>query len=158
MLDSNFVGDPQFVNAAAYDFHLKAGSPALEKGVAPGTGAGQSLAALCQYVHPAHAVVRTTVGTIDQGGFELGGETTTPCGGTLPGDAGPIDGGVTTDAAAPGDDATPAIDAATAGDAGATDVPTSDEAGCGCRTTGRSPGSALGLGLAFFALASRRRR
>jgi len=159
VLDSNFVGDPQFVSAAAYDFHLKAGSPALEKGVAPGTGAGQSLAALCQYVHPAHAVVRATVGALDQGGFELGGETTTPCGGTVPGDAGPMDSGVTTDAAAPGDDATPASDAATAGDAGgSTDAPASDEAGCGCRTTGRSAGSALGLGLALFALATRRRR
>lgn len=178
--DANFVGDAMFVDAAAYDFHLKAGSPAIDKGVAAGTGSGRPLEALCQYVHPARAVVRKAVGTTDQGGFELGGETTVPCGGTLPG---PTDAGVPpgTDAAAgpdgalgdsgasptedggsTGDDsAVPADDSGVATDTGAPAAsdaaPTEEAAGCGCSTkpTTATP-TALLLGLFLYAFSRRR--
>ncbi|MGZ3423939.1 MAG: right-handed parallel beta-helix repeat-containing protein, partial [Polyangiales bacterium] len=112
ILDGNYVGDAQFVNAAAYDFHLKTGSPAVDKGVSPGTGGGESLTPACQYVHPTHAVVRTLVGTIDQGGFELGGESTTACGGTVspPGDGGTTDSGTTADSGTSEDSGSSPID------------------------------------------------
>lgn len=171
-LDTNFVGDPQFVNAAAYDFHLKAGSPALDKGAAPGTGDGESLVPTCQYVHPTHAVVRTSVGVIDQGGYELGGEGTTPCGGsTIPTDAGVPDGGGTTDGGGASDsggatdsgsttgDAAVLTDGATADDGGATtDAPTEDSSGCGCRTSGRGTGPGALAAVLALVFAARRRR
>jgi hypothetical protein len=176
ILDGNFVGDAQFVNAGAYDFHLKSGSPAVDKGVAPGTGSGTPLTPACQYVHPTHAVVRTLVGTLDQGGFELGGESTTPCGGSVPP---PSDGGATdsgtdggtpgsdTGTTMPGDDAgtLPGDDAGTlpGDDAGATNPATaSDESsGCGCATprSPLTPPSAMAMfGLAIALVLKRAKR
>jgi uncharacterized protein DUF1573/parallel beta helix pectate lyase-like protein len=69
----NFVGDALFVNAAVYDYHLTAASPAVNAGVNAGTGAGVSLVPSFQYVHPACGETRTTVGVIDTGAYELGG-------------------------------------------------------------------------------------
>jgi hypothetical protein len=180
--DNNFVGDAMFVNTATFDFHLKAGSPAIDKGVAPGSGAGTALDPLCQYVHPARAYLRKNVGTLDQGGFELGGETTTPCSGTLPpGDAGPpmmdasppgdsavadtattppSDSDVPTDTGAPpiGDDSGVTADTGSSttpdDDSGVvnTDAPTESEAGCGCTTPGRATSSWGALALLLIAL------
>ncbi len=172
--DSNFVGDAMFVNAAGYDYHLKSGSPALDKGVPAGTGSGRPLEATCQYVHPAHAVVRKAVGVSDLGGFELGGETTVPCGGSLPGpteDAGPpADGGTIADGGGAIEDsgATPPVDDAgvIVSDSGTTDPgvapsgSTEEDSGCAVATPGRvrAPlaGLAVLLGLAL-AHASRKR-
>ena len=182
--DANFIGDAMFVDGAGFDFHLKAGSPALDKGVAAGTGSGRPLEALCQYVHPTRAVVRKAMGTTDQGGFELGGETTTPCGGTLPGptDAGPgtdaatgPDGAVGDSGAPPtedtgvagGDSATgddsatvPTDDSGIATDTGGATsdaAPTEEAAGCGCSTP-RSTATPTSLLLGLFLYAFSRRR
>lgn len=184
--DNNYIGDPMFLNAAAYDFHLKAGSPAIDKGVPAGTGSGRSLEALCQYVHPTRAMLRKNVGTADQGGFELGGETTTPCGATSsPGDAGPADagppsdGGTITDgggsdSGAPGSDsATPddtgvavddggiivADDSGVTSETGSGDAPSGDTGdGGGCSATRRSTTTSFALlsGLLVYAFARRR--
>jgi hypothetical protein len=60
---------PMFANAAAYDYHLVAGSPCVDSGVDPGA----MLLPAFEYVHPAMVEGRMTVGTIDIGAYELGG-------------------------------------------------------------------------------------
>lgn len=154
VLDGNFVGDPKFVNAAAYDYHLQAGSPAIDKGVPAGTGDSEPLSPACLYVHPAHAVVRTSVGSLDQGGFELGGESTTPCGETAPtgdagggSDSGTSDSGTSDSGASDSGTSDSGASDSGAADGGATEPASSDDAGCGCRT----PRSAGANGVALLA-------
>lgn len=156
--DSNFAGDALFIDPAAYDFQLKGGSPAVDKGVAAGTGAGRPLTAGCQYVHPAHAVVREAKGAVDLGAFEMGGESTLPCGAApMPGgDSGtnPVDSGVSV----PVDSGTPPDDGS--GSLGGTSVvETEENAGCSCSS---SAGAGAGLsmsavGVLAFLSAIRRR-
>lgn len=176
--DANIVGDPGFVDAAAFDYHLKSGASGEGKGVPPGTGGSEPLAPTCQYVHPARAVVRKTVGTIDPGAFELGGETTIPCGGTEPGDAGGGGDAGASDSGASGDggaeDASTSDDGGGApggdagGDAGApadadgdegAPAAAADEAGCGCSVVGTAA-DARGLPVLALVVAlwMRRRR
>jgi len=71
-MSNNFTGDPNFVNAAGYDYHLQAGSPAINAGTTPGTGAGQSLNPDYEYVHPTCGDARIAVGAIDIGAYEYG--------------------------------------------------------------------------------------
>jgi hypothetical protein len=89
--DGNFAGDAKLVNASSYDFALAAGSPAIDHGVEPGTGAGASLAPLCQYAHPAHAVNRERVAALDQGALEYASSSSVRCGEVVPT---PTDAGV----------------------------------------------------------------
>ncbi len=73
VLTTNFTGDPKFVNAATYDLELSAGSPCIDHGTAPGTGGGQSLEPVFEYVHPLSEVARSVVGpAIDIGAYEYG--------------------------------------------------------------------------------------
>ena len=74
---NNFVGNPGFVNAAGYDYHLVAGSPAIGAGADPGADGTFSLSPAFQYVHPACAEGRVTTGAIDIGAYEFGGGTGT---------------------------------------------------------------------------------
>jgi hypothetical protein len=65
--------NPGFVDRAGFDYHLTAGSPALDKAKDAGTGAGMPLAAASQYVHPLGRMDRTAVGgKPDAGAFEYG--------------------------------------------------------------------------------------
>ena len=80
---NNFAGDPSFVNAGSYDFHLNSGSPAINAGTNPGADGTFSLLPVFQYVHPACAEGRNSVGTIDIGAYEFGGGTGTPPSGAL---------------------------------------------------------------------------
>lgn len=79
LLISNLTGvDPQLVDAASYDYHLRMGSPAIDAGTDPGTG----FTPLYQYVHPACGQTRVTQGTIDIGAYEFGGAgASLPCSG-----------------------------------------------------------------------------
>lgn len=75
LLKSNFIGNPQFVDADALDFHLRDGSPAIDAGSDIVTGDGLLLTPQFQYVHPACAEGRSSVGKIDIGAYERGGRT-----------------------------------------------------------------------------------
>ena len=76
---NNFSGNAKLANPASFDYHLLAGSLAIDAGADPGSGAGVSLAPLSQYVHPACAEGRATTGTaIDIGAYEFNGGNGTP--------------------------------------------------------------------------------
>jgi len=67
------TGDAGFVDRAGYDYHLAAGSPAIDAGIDPGSGGGMSLTPVFEYVHPASGTERSIVdGVIDMGAFEFG--------------------------------------------------------------------------------------
>lgn len=73
------ASNPGFVNRTGYDYRLAAGSPAVDKAVAPGSANGFSLVPLFQYDGNASAISRTAVGQMDVGAFEYGlGTTVTP--------------------------------------------------------------------------------
>jgi len=96
--DGNYVGgDPMLVDRAAYDYHLRPGSPCVNAGVDPGAAGAMSLAPQLQYVHPAMSEARVLVGTIDIGAYELGGGVPATDGGSAK-DA-PTDGAATPDGA-----------------------------------------------------------
>jgi len=65
---ANFAGDPLFVDAANFDYHLLAGSPAIDAGTDLG-----AFTPLFEYLHPACGEARITQGTIDIGAYEVGG-------------------------------------------------------------------------------------
>ena len=75
VLDHNYSGDAAlFVDAANYDYRLLAGAPVIDAGVTPGTGAGESLIAADEYVHPSAGIQRSIVGAIDIGAYEWAGD------------------------------------------------------------------------------------
>lgn len=70
---NNLVGrDPLFVNSAAYDYHLREGSPAIDAGVDPGMVGAFDLHPRFQYLHPAGKELRPVRGALDLGAFEFG--------------------------------------------------------------------------------------
>lgn len=67
------MGDPMFVNLASYDVSLRPGSPCIDHGTDPGTGASQPLDPRFEYVHPLGETARVVVGaSIDIGAYEYG--------------------------------------------------------------------------------------
>jgi MYXO-CTERM domain-containing protein len=143
MSAGNFsTGDPMLVDRAAFDYHLRPGSPCVNAGVEPGVAGAMSLIPELEYVHPAAREARVANGTIDIGAYELGG-------GAPLSDGGAGSGGS-------------AGAAGTTGAAGATGVAgapgQASSGGCSCRavTAGgaRPPGVVL---LVIMALAARRR-
>ena len=77
---------PGFVDQAAYDYHLVAGSPAIDIGMDPGVSTTMSLMPIAQYVQPVMTATRTAVGPLDVGAYEFG--TPAPFDDTPTGDAG----------------------------------------------------------------------
>jgi len=76
---TNFVGNALLVSPANYDYHLQAGSPAIDAGSDPGQGARVSLTPAWQYVHPSCAEGRVTTGSaIDIGAYEFNGGVGVP--------------------------------------------------------------------------------
>jgi hypothetical protein len=73
ILTTNFVGTPSFVNPAAFDYHLMAGSPGIDAGRTPGSAFGYSLVPSYEYIYNTCGELRTTVGIIDIGAFEYNG-------------------------------------------------------------------------------------
>jgi hypothetical protein len=140
--------DPLFVNAAAYDYHLMAGSPAIGRAVAAGTASTFSLTPAFEYVQPLQSVARATAH--DVGAFEYGTVTTgagmdasVESGGGSSSEGGSSAGG--SDAEASGDAMSGGApeDGAGAGgsDAGLTDAApagtaaSESKAGCGCKVS-----------------------
>ena len=66
---------PMFVNQSGYDYHLQMGSPAIDKGVNPGSADAFSLTPTEEYLHPEGHVARLSDATIDAGAFEFGTNT-----------------------------------------------------------------------------------
>lgn len=65
------VVNPLFVNRNAFDYHLQAGSPCVDGGSVPGTGDGEALTPIAQYVHPVGHAPRSVDGVaIDAGALE----------------------------------------------------------------------------------------
>jgi hypothetical protein len=74
VLESNFAGDPNFVNVSHYDYRLKPGSPAI--GAATSTGLsseGYPLRPMFEYVHPACGEFRLTASDIGAYAFHNDG-------------------------------------------------------------------------------------
>lgn len=94
MMGNVTTATPGLVDQAGYDYHLAAGSPAIDVGVDPGMGAAMSLAATSQYKHPRAIESRNPVGTVDVGAYEFGNVPAS-------GDGDPL-GGDTTTAASTG--------------------------------------------------------
>jgi hypothetical protein len=65
------VSSVSLVNSAGFDYHLASGSPAINAGSDPGTGASVSLTPTSQYVHPTNRQDRPINGTIDIGAYEF---------------------------------------------------------------------------------------
>ncbi len=59
------------VDAAKYDFHLRAGSACIDRGVAPGKAGDFDLTPVFQYVHPCKKERRPAIGPLDVGAYEF---------------------------------------------------------------------------------------
>ena len=75
VLSHNYSGsNPMFVDVTNFDYRLLPGSPAIDAGIDPGSGAGQSLVPTDEYVHPTAGMPRPTAGPIDIGAYETLGD------------------------------------------------------------------------------------
>ncbi|MDB4943935.1 MAG: hypothetical protein JWP97_3469 [Labilithrix sp.] len=148
VLTTNLLTDPGLVGVAAFDYHLAAGSAAIDQGTDPGSYAGHLLVPGEHYEHPRSTKPRPTVGRIDIGAYEFGEAPAGADGGPTGGDAGGTNGSDAGGGADAGDDLGETAAAV--------------DTGCGCRvmsTRGAgTAGGALALGLAAAASLVRRRR
>ena len=144
---------PLFVNQMGFDYHLTMGSPAIDKGVNPGSADAFALKPTEEYVHPVQHVARLDDGTLDAGAFELGTNT---MGSTTSTGAGVTTGTGTGSAPTTGTGA-----GTTSSGAGGGGSVTPTKGGCSCRVTESSDASMWAFGTAagaalVFARRSRR--
>jgi len=145
MLTTNFDGtmgaDPMFTNVAAYDVTLAAGSPCIDKGTAPGTGSGQPLSPVFEYVHPLSEVARMVVGSaIDIGAYEYG---IADDAGVIGPDAEPPDG---SSGSSGGGSGSSGSSSGAGGSGSGSGAGADNDGGGGGGANGASPGSAGGCG------------
>ncbi|MBZ5578607.1 MAG: hypothetical protein LAP40_18760 [Acidobacteriia bacterium] len=77
LLTANLTANPGFANQAGFDYHLSAGSAAIDAGVNPGLADGISLVPVYAYLDPACGQGRNPAGAaIDIGAYEFGGAGT----------------------------------------------------------------------------------
>jgi MYXO-CTERM domain-containing protein len=153
---SNIKGDALLLDKATYDYRLKEGSPAVDKGVAPGQGAGMDLTPVSQYMHTAQLEDRPVNGAIDIGAYEI----PPPVNPSGAGGAGGAGGGAGVGGGGQGGEGEGqgGASASSTGTGGRVDP--AAEGGCDCRmgTEGSPKGAALAaLGVALLYGARRRR-
>jgi hypothetical protein len=137
-----------FVDDAAFDYRLKAGSACVDAGSDPGMGGGLSLTATEQYVHPSNKEARAVSAQPDLGAFEYSDAAS---GGTGPSSSSGGTSSSTTLPSSSGSGGTPSTEGAESH---------TDE-GCGCRTSRRAARDDVARTLLFLsaaALAMGRRR
>lgn len=171
LLSNNHTGaEPCLVDADAFDYHLLPGSPCVNAGADPGDGDGFSLSPDAHYLHTVAKSGRTSVGVIDLGAYELGGDSEASggsynTGGAAAGKAG--SNGSAGKSSGSGGSSGGATSGAPGGDAGnlgasggSSASDTKEDSGCGCRVTSTQQGArAQGWALlALLGLAARRRR
>ncbi|MFT3927507.1 MAG: right-handed parallel beta-helix repeat-containing protein [Myxococcales bacterium] len=139
--------DPHFVDGSAYDYHLRADSPAIGKAVAAGMADAYALIPSAEYLHPNGRTARATAE--DVGAFEFA--TKLP---PDPSQDGAVDadaGSAASDAGAPQPGVDPSSPAPTSGARQA-------DGGCAVRQQGSTgAGSLLALALGWVWLWRRRR-
>lgn len=178
MLAGNHDGEmPCLTDAAAYDYTLLAGSTCVDTGVVAGDGDGFSLLPDGHYAHPRQGNGRASVGVIDIGAFELGGDVAAEGGATNGGDGGATAGQAGRDGGSAGSGAGSSAGSSGSGSSGAstsagtstsagkggtsagkggTPSPGQTDSGCGCRAT-RAPQGTVAL-LLLAGLLMRRRK
>jgi MYXO-CTERM domain-containing protein len=156
--------DPLFVDPANYDYHLQAGSPAIGKGVDPGSAGNFSLTPTEEYVQPLMSVPRLDDGTLDLGAFQYATKQTDTggsggAGSTSSGTGGGSASSASTGAGGAGTGGHSSGSGETSGSSGSGGGTTGAKSGCGCRAGGEEPasGSIAAIALAA-ALVARRRR
>jgi MYXO-CTERM domain-containing protein len=142
------IADAKLVDAAAFDYQLAAGSPAIDMGAAPMSAGTQSLAPVSEYVTVGSLVARTTTGsaldigayeygdpldggatsTADDGGGATGGGGSGDAGGSGGGTGGGSDGGSSGGSGTSGADGGATKSTADGGSTSSTD----DSSGCSC--------------------------
>jgi MYXO-CTERM domain-containing protein len=166
------------VDAASFDYRLKAGTPCVDGGQEPGDGGGFALLPTEHYVHPRSHVGRVSAGSIDIGAFELGGDAapeggagSEPEGGADSGQAGTNPAGGQPGSAGSAAQAGASFGGASVGGSGSSlggsasssggnHASSDSDAGCSCRTTSSSPPSWRAgwlIGIALGAVVRRRR-
>jgi MYXO-CTERM domain-containing protein len=139
-----------FIDDAAFDYRLKAGSACVDAGSAPGSGGGLSLTPTEQYVHPSSSEARPMLAEPDVGAFEY---TDVASGGASSSSS---SGGTSTST-------TPSTSAGSGGVPSAEGPESHTDEGCGCRTSNVATRESITkvlllLSAATLAIGRRRRR
>jgi hypothetical protein len=155
----NLAGiDPLFVAPATFDYRIKSGSPAIDRGTDPGMADAFSLVPMFEYVHPLAGVPRRSDGKLDVGAFEFGtdqggaGQDAGGGGGDA-GAGGASDGGTGNADAGNGGGAGGSLDAGTDGGAGSNANNGGVSSDSGCSITRRSEPSSGAFALMLAAIA-----
>lgn len=156
------------VDASSFDYRLVAGSKCVDAGTDPGSAGEIALVPTEHYRHPVESTGRSSVGSVDVGAYELGGDEPAGAGGASGASAtGGASGAGATGGKTPTSGGKSAGGAANAGAASGGEVtaPSSaggDDSGCGCRIghggTSLPAASWLLFGAGTYLIGRRRQR